>query len=561
MYPLRWMPRLTLLAMLGPVVAGLLGALAPAFGWMPAIGAQRLGFQAFESVLNWPGFATATRLSLTTGLLSTGISLGIVALIVAGWNGTRAFEALRRLLSPLLSIPHAAAAFGLAFLIMPSGWILRLLSPWATGFERPPDWLVVQDPWGLALVAGLVVKEVPFLLLMTLAALPQTQESKARAVSAALGYSKIRGWLITVFPQIYDQIRLPVYVVLAYAMTVVDVALILGPTTPSTLSVQILKWIGQPDLSFRLWAAAGGIIQLLLVIGALGVWRLGEIALGRWARRQVVQGHRGRFDKTLQVAGLTLGAFIAGAVLFGLLSLALWSVAGLWRFPDLLPDALTWRTWQRHGGNLTELFARTSFIAGTSAALALALSLACLEAEARFGMKNATRTLWLLYVPLLVPQTVFLPGLQTGMIAAGVVGGTGAVILAHLVFVLPYVFLSLSDPFRALDPRYAVIAQALGKGENAVFWRLRVPLLLTPILTAFAVGFAVSVGQYLATLLPGAGRVSTLTTEALALASGGDRRAIGAFGLMQTFAPIVPFVFAVFVPRLIYRNRRGLLNG
>ena len=47
------------------------------------------------------------------------------------------------------SVPHAAAAFGLAFLIAPSGLIARLLSPELTGWERPPDLLIVNDPLGL----------------------------------------------------------------------------------------------------------------------------------------------------------------------------------------------------------------------------------------------------------------------------------------------------------------------------------------------------------------------------------------------------------------------------
>ena len=46
----------------------------------------------------------------------------------------------------------------------PSGWVLRALSPWATGWEQPPDWPTTQDPWGAGLVLALVVKEVPFLL-------------------------------------------------------------------------------------------------------------------------------------------------------------------------------------------------------------------------------------------------------------------------------------------------------------------------------------------------------------------------------------------------------------
>jgi len=157
-----------------------------------------------------------------------------------------------------------------------------------------------------------------------------------------------------------------------------------------------------------------------------------------------------------------------------------------------------------------------------------------------------------------VPQTAFLPGLQTLLLNVGADTGLLPVVFAHLVFVLPYVFLSLGDPWRSWDARNATVAGALGAHPNRVFWTVRLPMLTRPILTAMAVGVAVSVGQYLATLLIGGGRVSTLTTEAVALASGGDRRAIGVYGLLQTFAALMPFTIALLVPNLIWRNRRGL---
>ena len=58
-------------------------------------------------------------------------------------------------------------------------------------------------------------------------------------------------------------------------------------------------------------------------------------------------------------------------------------------------------------------------------------------------------------------------------------------------------------------------------------------MLLRPVLAAAAVGLAVSVGQYLPTLLIGGGRVATLTTEAVALSSGGNRRIIGTYAMLQ----------------------------
>ena len=142
----------------------------------------------------------------------------------------------------------------------------------------------------------------------------------------------------------------------------------------------------------------------------------------------------------------------------------------------------------------------------------------------------------------------------------GLDGTPAAVAAIHLVFVLPYVFLSLSGPFRAWDSRIATAAATLGASETRIFWRLRLPMLAGPLLTAAAVGMAVSIGQYLPTLLIGGGRVETLTTEAVALSSGGNRRLIGAYAALQLLLPALAFGLAIAAPLLLWRNRR-LMRG
>ncbi len=560
---LPWAPVLTLGVLLGPVAAGFLGTLAPALGYLPALGGDRLTLAPVQQLLAWPGVVRASALSVGVGLVSTLLSLGIVMLIAAGWSGTRAFRAFERALSPLLSVPHAAAAFGIAFLIAPSGWLARALSPWLTGWERPPDLLIVQDPTGIALILGLVSKEVPFLMLMTLAALTQARPGRSVMVARALGYGRVTGWLKTVFPAVYAQIRLPVYAVLAYSMSVVDMAIILGPNTPPPLSVQVVRWMNDPDLALRFRAAAGAILQLALVLGTLALWRGGEVLVARLGARWTFAGGRGGMgtEVALRAAALALGILFALAIFAGLAGLVLWSFAGLWPFPDALPDAFTLRSWERHGPRLAGPAAETLIIAAAATLLALLLTLACLEAEHRHGLRPGSRALWLLYVPLIVPQVAFLTGLQTFALLTGVDGTRLAVIAVHVVFVLPYVFLSLSGPWRAWDTRQATVARALGAGPDRVLWAVRLPMLLGPVLTAAAVGMAVSVGQFLPTLLVGAGRIRTLTTEALALAAGGDRRVIAVFALAQTLAALAPFALAIFLPRLLWRNRAGLRDG
>ncbi len=227
-------------------------------------------------------------------------------------------------------------------------------------------------------------------------------------------------------------------------------------------------------------------------------------------------------------------------------------------------QGLTLDTWARQSGQLAGPAWTTLWIGVTSTVLALALTLGCLENESRrsgpvrSAAPAASASVWLLYVPLLVPQVAFLFGLQVLLIRLRLDATGFAVVWTHLVFVLPYLFLSLADPWRAFDARYARAAASLGASPWRVFWRVKLPILLKPLLIASAVAFAVSVGQYLPTLFVGAGRIATLTTEAVTLSAGGDRRVIGAWAALQALFPLAAYLLASLVPRWLHANRRGL---
>ncbi|MBB4302029.1 putative thiamine transport system permease protein [Rhodobium orientis] len=555
---LRLVPFLAILVLVGPVAAGLAGAALPAFGYLPALGGTAFSLDPFRAVFAAPGIWTSIGLSLGVGLTSTAIAFLAVVLFVAGWQATRVFTVLTQMLSPLLAMPHAAAAFGLAFLIAPSGWLVRLASPWATGIARPPDLLIVNDPLGLAIVAGLALKEIPFLFLMTLAALPQTDARRLTEVTASFGYGRTAGWIVAVLPRLYPQIRLPIFAVIAFASSVVDVALILGPTTPAPLAVRLVTWMNDPDLAMRFQASAGALVQLATTACALLIWIAGERFLGRLAGPHLASGRRHANDGPLRAASAGVMVLVVIAVALGIVVLAVWSFAGYWRFPDALPGATTLANWARQVPGIFGPLETTVVIGIAATVIALALSLGALENEKRRGRVAGSRALTLLYLPLIVPQIAFLFGLQVLFIAAGLDATGAALVLSHLVFVMPYVFLSLADPWRAFDERYATVAKGLGSSPTGIFWRVRLPMLIPAVLTAAAVGFAVSVGQYLPTLLIGAGRWPTVTTEAVALAAGGDRRVIGVYALLQMVLPFLGFAVATLVPLLLFSRRRGL---
>ena len=493
---------------LGPIAAGL------------AETARRADLAALAA---HPGLGRAMALSLGPGLLATLIACALVILALA--------QRSRIPLPLLLALPHAALALGLAFLIAPSGLIARLLAP-LMGWEAPPDLLTLQDRWGIGLTLGLVIKETPFLLFLALAARSPAITRRVE-VAATLGLPPLARVIAVEWPALYPSLRLPILAVLAYGMTTVDMGAILGPGLPAPLSVEVTWAALRPDLGGEGLAAALGLLQLALTGAALGIWRGIEALAARLTRDRRPGG------AVLQVVakgGLGLLVLLPAAAL-GILVLLAFSRR--WPFPELIPQLAAPTL-----PGLGPLLLTTMTLGLVTAVLAVALALLALQA--RPGRVEA-----LIWLPLLLPQVAFLPGLVSVLLPLGL-GAWPMTLLGHLVLVFPYVWLTLAGPWRALPPGLDLAARTLGAGGPQVF-ALRLGLMRRALAASLAIGLAASVGQYLATLLLSGGRIATLTTEALALASGPDRARVAALGLAQAALPLLAFALAARVPAFTSR--------
>jgi putative thiamine transport system permease protein len=477
---------------------------------------------------------------------ATLLALLLAVAAAAALHDRTALRWARPLLAPLLAVPHLAAAAGFAFLVAPSGLIIRCLSPWMTGLHQPPDIPTLQDPWGVALAVGLGLREAPFLLLAILAAQEQRCLEHPLAAARTLGCGPVGAWLKIALPAVWPLVRLPTLAVLVFGLSVVDVAIVLGPNAPPTFAVLLLDLFQDVDLDHRLEASAGALL-LLGVVGLAALALAGlEVLARRYGRGWASTASGPRAEVVYRTLGGAAAALVLGAGALSILALALWSVAGPWPFPRLVPESLDLRTLIGQLPALAGPFGTTLGIALASATMALAASIGCLEheTEGRAG-GGVPRLLWLIYLPLLVPQISFLFGLEILFLDLGIDATWPALVWSHLVFVLPYTFLMLREPYRRLDRRLVAAGRTLGRGQGAVWARIKLPLLRTPLLVAFAIGFSVSVAQYLPTLLIGAGRFRTLTTETLALAASGDRRLTGVTAFVLAALPLVPLMLAL----------------
>ena len=492
-------------------------------------------------------------LSLWVAGASTLGALLFTALLLARGEGQPWMRRLRRLLSPLLALPHVAFAIGVAFLLAPSGWLLRLISPALTGFDLPPDWQTLRDPWGLGLILALILKETPFLLLMALSALDPAQISRQLWLGQTMGFSGPQIWWRLLLPALWPALRLPLYAVAAYGLGVVDLALLLGPDAPAPLAVRLWLWYQDPDLQWRGASASGALLLLALNLLLLAALRLLEWSHGALGKARWLDGRRSLpspWPERLTRAGVWV---LLAINLLVLASLLLWSLARRWSFPALWPSEWSGHHWLVLLPTLGPLLWQSLWLALLCAGLSLLLAVLALEAQQGRRHHHSQWPLWLICLPLLLPQASLLFGLRLQIDWLGAVDGIGPgwVLWSQLLFVFPYVYLCLHGPYRQFDDRLTRAALSLGASPWRAWWRVKGPLLARPLLFAFGVGAAVSLAQYLPTLLFGAGRVITITTEAVAIGSGLNRRLAGLYGLLQLLLPLFIYGLVLWLPRRI----------
>jgi putative thiamine transport system permease protein len=368
-----------LLGIAGPVALGLWETARAAFGLLPAIGADRLSLEAWAMLAAMPGLGTSLRLTLVTGFGATVLSL-LLALGAAA-RSTPARGWPRGFSRPSSPRPMPRSPSG-----SPSSSRLRAGSrgrcrpgPRAGTCRRPRH---RERPLGRGAdprAHGQGGAVPPVVLLV---ALNQAARGAAGRGGAGDGLRARGGLARVILPQAYPLIRLPVFAVLAYSLSVVDMAVILGPSNPPTLAVAVTRWAFAPDTAMLLPAAAAA-----LAAGAdrrgrhrrwIGAERLAARA-GRWWLRR---GGRGGGDagadgrhRAFRRASRARGAGAPGAgALVGHLAVEL---------PERAARGWSTAAWARHGPAARETLLTTLAIGAAATLAALALAIAWLEGEDR----------------------------------------------------------------------------------------------------------------------------------------------------------------------------------
>lgn len=470
----------------------------------------------WQQLFSDPQLSQALLATLISSLVAIGGALLLTMVVIATLWPSPGWQRLASRLPWLLALPHVAFATCALLLFAEGGAIYGLL----------PALRPVQDSYGIGLGLVLAVKESGFLLWVSWAILGERRLAEQTVVFKSLGFGRGQCLLYVILPALMPSLSIALLATTAWTLSVVDVAIIIGPGNPPTLAVLAWQWLnsGDPD------DQAKGALACLLLLAIL--------ALVAGVARQLWRGWRANFPHpdgvrkphfpSLPGRGVSLMLPLSGLICTALL--AYLAHASLPATPTVN---------------------NSLWLALSSAALGAVVCLLWLE----WGPVRHQR--WV-DLPLLLPLLPLAAGQYQLALYGWFDGRFDTVLWGHLLWVVPWMLFMLRPAWRQIDSRQIVLAQTLGWTRGRIFLRLKCPLIVRPLLSALAVGFSVSIAQYLPTQWLGGGRIPTLTTEAVALSSGGATATLAAQALWQLILPMAFFLLTSLLARRIGHLRQGL---
>jgi spermidine/putrescine transport system permease protein len=136
-------------------------------------------------------------------------------------------------------------------------------------------------------------------------------------------------------------------------------------------------------------------------------------------------------------------------------------------------------------------------IVSTILATALGTLLALAIVRHRFRGRGATNIL--VFLPMSTPEIVLGASLLTLFINARVVTGFLTIFIAHVMFIVSYVVVTVKARLIDFDRHLEEAAMDLGANEWVTFRKVTLPLLAPAILSAALLGFALSIDDFVIT--------------------------------------------------------------
>jgi spermidine/putrescine transport system permease protein len=201
-------------------------------------------------------------------------------------------------------------------------------------------------------------------------------------------------------------------------------------------------------------------------------------------------------------------------------------------------------------------FGNSILVAVVATVLATTMGTMIAIALVRYRFRFRQSTTLLLFLPMATPEVVLGAGLASQFLQLGVPKGLGTVIIAHTLFCISFVVVTVRARVAVLDPTLEEAGRDLYGSPNQVFWRVTFPNLIPGIVAAALLAFALSFDDFIITNF-NAGSVITFPRYVYTAAARGIPAQANVIASAVFFAAII-LVLIVQVRAVIKRRQLSI---
>lgn len=177
-----------------------------------------------------------------------------------------------------------------------------------------------------------------------------------------------------------------------------------------------------------------------------------------------------------------------------------------------IPDSFTtqWYSDLMDDEQLIDALWTSLQIAVATAVIASLLGLLAAYGLSRFHFPGRSALQGLYYLPMLVPAVVSGVSLLIWFNKIGLEGGYLTILIAHVIFALPFTLTIILTSFAGFDTRLEEAAQDLGATPFRTFRQVTLPLVMPGVIGGALIAFTLSFDEFVLTFFVAGGGVQTL---------------------------------------------------
>ncbi|MGX6447966.1 ABC transporter permease [Patulibacter sp. S7RM1-6] len=201
---------------------------------------------------------------------------------------------------------------------------------------------------------------------------------------------------------------------------------------------------------------------------------------------------------------IALGVWSALALLFLLLPIAFMIVfsfndnKGRFNFEW---QSFTLKHWAHpfENSDLTKALQNSLEIAVLTTVVATLLGTLLAIALVRYRFRGRGAADFFVFLPMASPEVVMGASLLAMFLVLGIGTGFGTILLAHIMFSISYVVVTVKARLEGMDPHIEEAARDLGANEVTTFFRVTLPMIAPGVAAAAVLAFALSIDDYVIT--------------------------------------------------------------